>query len=102
MGLDIRLPMGAFFTLIGLILAAYGLLADPTIYERSLGLNVNLIWGIPVAAFGVWLLLLSHRRTAASRTAMTDPEGRAIEEREFAEGLESENPVARPPGSPTE
>jgi hypothetical protein len=28
-----------------------------------------------------------------------DTEGRAIEEREFVEGLESDNPVARPRGT---
>jgi hypothetical protein len=100
MGLDIRLPMGAFFTLIGALLAGYGLIADRAIYERSLGYNVNLVWGVVVLLFGVWLLFLSRRGTGASRLAELDPEGRAIEEREFAEGLESDNPVARPPGTP--
>ena len=99
MGLDIRLPMGAFFSLIGAMLAVYGILADPSVYERSLGLNVNLVWGLAVLVFGIWLLVLSRRGTGASRPAETDPEGRAIEEREFVEGLESENPVARPPGT---
>ncbi len=99
MGLDIRLPMGAFFTLIGAMLAAYGLLADRAIYERSLGMNVNLSWGIVVLLFGLWLLYLSRRGTGASRPAEVDPEGRAIEEREFVEGLESDNPVARPRGT---
>ena len=99
MGLDIRLPMGAFFTLIGGMLAVYGLFADRAIYERSLGMNVNLVWGIPVLLVGVWLLYLSRRGTAASRLAELDAEGRAIEEREVVEGLESENPVARPRGS---
>lgn len=98
MGLDIRLPMGAFFSLIGAMLTLYGLFADRAIYERSLGMNVNLGWGIAVLLFGVWLLYLSRRGTAASRLAELDPEGRAIEEREVMEGLERENPVARPPG----
>lgn len=99
MGLDIRLPMGAFFTLIGTILAVYGLAADPSIYARSLGMNVNLGWGVVVLLFGVWLLYLSRKGTAAARSAETDPEGREIEEREYREGLESSNPVARPPGT---
>ena len=99
MGLDIRLPMGAFFSLIGAILALYGLAADRAIYERSLGLNVNLSWGLVVLVFGVWLLVLSRRGTGASRPAELDPEGREIEERELREGLESRNPVS-PPGSP--
>ena len=99
MGLDIRLPMGAFFSLIGAMLAAFGLFADPSIYERSLGYNVNLSWGLAVLVFGLWLLYLSRRGTAASRPAELDPEGRAIEEREHVEGLERENPAARRPGS---
>lgn len=99
MGLDIRLPMGVFFSLIGALLALYGLIADRSIYERSLGFNVNLGWGLAILVFGLWLLHLSRRGTGSSRPAETDPEGRAIEEREFAEGLESENPVVRPPGS---
>ena len=99
MGLDIRLPMGAFFSLIGAMLAAYGLFADRAIYERSLGYNVNLVWGAAVLVFGLWLLFLSRRGTAASRPAELDPEGRAIEEREVAEGLETENRVARRPGA---
>ena len=68
-------------------------------YERSLGYNVNLVWGAAVLLFGLWLLFLSRRGTAASRPAELDPEGRAIEEREVAEGLETENPVARRPGA---
>ena len=44
MGLDIRLPMGIMFTLVGAILTIYGVISDPAIYERSLGHNVNLWW----------------------------------------------------------
>lgn len=97
MGLDIRLPMGAFFTLIGGLLALWGLVADRAIYERSLGMNVNLAWGVVTLGFGLVLLYLARRGTAASRPAEVDPEGREIEEREFREGLERSNPVVRPP-----
>lgn len=97
MGLDIRLPMGAFFSLIGAMLAVYGLIADRSIYERSLGINVNLGWGLATLGFGLVLLYLSRRRTGASRPAEFDPEGREIEEREYREGLESSNPVVHPP-----
>ena len=100
MGLDIRLPMGAFFSLIGALLAVYGLIADRAIYERSLGYNVNLVWGGVVLLFGLWLLYLARRGTGATRPAEFDPEGRAIEEREAAEGLESDNPVVRHPRRP--
>lgn len=52
MGLDVRLPMGLLFSTIGLALVAFGALSDPAIYQRSLGVNVNLIWGSVLLAFG--------------------------------------------------
>jgi hypothetical protein len=45
MGIDIRLPIGVLFTLLGLLLCIFGLVGDPAIYQRSLGINVNLGWG---------------------------------------------------------
>ena len=60
--LDVRLPMGLLFLSLGLILAGYGLMADPVIYARhSLGQNVNLIWGIVFALFGALMLWLTAR-----------------------------------------
>ena len=46
MGLDVRVPAGLLFSAIGLALIAYGLLSDPGIYAQSLGVNVNLWWGL--------------------------------------------------------
>ena len=37
MGLDIRLPIGALFALLGFVLAAFGLVSDKDLYQRSLG-----------------------------------------------------------------
>jgi hypothetical protein len=61
MGLDIRLPIGALFTTIGLLLSGYGLVADRGIYARSFGINVNLWWGLVLVAFGAWMLRLARR-----------------------------------------
>jgi multisubunit Na+/H+ antiporter MnhG subunit len=63
MGLDIRLPIGLMFTLLGLMLAIWGVIADPSIYERSLGHNVNLVWGIVLFIFGAILLWLARKRS---------------------------------------
>ena len=53
--------MAAFLSL-GLILAGYGLLADPAIYAKhSLGHKVNLTWGIAFALFGTLMLWLTAR-----------------------------------------
>ena len=89
MGLDIRLPIGLMFALLGLVLVAYGAVADAAVYERSLGYNVNLIWGVVLAVFGAVMLVLGRRGTSAARPAALDPEGREIEEMERATGKES-------------
>jgi hypothetical protein len=61
MNLDLRLPIGLMFSIFGLMLAGYGLLSDPGIYQRSLGINVNLWWGLVLVAFGVVMLALAIR-----------------------------------------
>ncbi len=59
MALDIRLPIGILFSLLGLILAVYGFFGDPSLYSQ--GVNINLIWGICLLAFGLFMLLLGRR-----------------------------------------
>lgn len=62
MGLDLRLPIGALFTALGLVLVLYGAISDPAIYARSLGINVNLVWGCVLLVFGLVMLAASRRR----------------------------------------
>ncbi len=75
MKLDLRLPLGLMFTIFGAILTWYGLASDQAIYDRSLGINVNLWWGLVVLAFGLVMLgvairaggtRLGRRETASS------------------------------------
>ena len=55
MGLDIRWPIGLMFTLIGALLAVFGLAkGDQSV---MLGININLIWGAVLLVFGVLMLL---------------------------------------------
>jgi hypothetical protein len=61
MNFDLRLPLGLIFTLFGILLTGYGLVSDPAIYARSLGLNVNLGWGAVILVFGIWMLRLALR-----------------------------------------
>jgi hypothetical protein len=61
LGLDIRLPIGALFTLLGVLLAGYGLGSNATVYQRSLGINVNLVWGMVLLVFGLVMILLGRR-----------------------------------------
>ena len=67
MGLDIRLPIGLMFSLIGVLLTVFGLFGDKTIYQRSLAINVNLWWGIIMLIFGLAMLLLGLRGTRAKQ-----------------------------------
>jgi hypothetical protein len=63
MNFDLRTPMGAIFTLIGLLLTAYGAVTNgkPAVYISSLGINANLWWGPVLAAFGVAMLVAGRR-----------------------------------------
>jgi hypothetical protein len=61
MGLDVRVPVGVMFALMGALLAGYGVLGDQSIYARSLGINVNTIWGGVMIVFGAVLLILASR-----------------------------------------
>ena len=59
MGLDIRWPIGLMFTLIGALLAGYGMMfaAVSTKKVGDSDININLIWGIVLLVFGVLMLL---------------------------------------------
>ncbi len=68
MQLDVRLPIGLLFSLFGVLLTGFGLVSDKQIYQRSLGININLGWGIVLLLFGVAMLALALRgRNKASR-----------------------------------
>ena len=58
MGLDIRWPIGLMFSLIGALLVIYGAAtgSDVEMYRHSLGININLIWGVVLLIFGVLML----------------------------------------------
>jgi hypothetical protein len=60
-GLDIRIPIGGMFAIFGAIVTVYGLFSDPAIYECSLGININLWWGLVMFAFGAFMLIMAWR-----------------------------------------
>ena len=66
--LDLRFPMGLFFAVLGLLLAAYGVLGDRAVYEASLGINVNLWSGLGMLAFGGLMLGGGWRTMRSSGT----------------------------------
>jgi multisubunit Na+/H+ antiporter MnhG subunit len=59
MRLDIRVPIGGMFTILGAILAIFGLVTagDTEMYARSVGMNVNLDWGVILLIFGILMLI---------------------------------------------
>jgi hypothetical protein len=58
--LDLRVPSGWFFTLLGVILLGMGIFAPDTRAALTEA-NVNLYSGIPMLAFGLFLLLMAWR-----------------------------------------
>ncbi len=65
MNLDLRLPIGLMFTIFGVVLVVFGFVSNPAIYGRSLGINVNLWWGVLLLVFGLVMLTLALRSRQA-------------------------------------
>ena len=87
MQLDIRLPIGLMFSVLGVLLIVVGLIVPQ---GASQPLNVNLWWGAVMFLFGVIMFVLGRRGTATARLAEESPEGKKIEEIEHRSGLEKE------------
>jgi hypothetical protein len=64
MGFDIRMPIGMLFTLFGILLIGYGAATNGSAMyaEHSLGVNMNLWWGVALLAFGLLMLALTRLR----------------------------------------
>lgn len=57
--IDLRLPLGMLFIVLGVVMASFGFLSrHDAIYDRSLGVDVNLIWGLVEIACGVTVLFV--------------------------------------------
>ena len=72
MNLDLRIPMGLMFTLVGLILTVFGAatMGNP-MYAKSLDINANLDWGIVLLIFGGTMFLLGR---AGQKKAEREPQ----------------------------
>jgi len=64
MGLDIRVPLGMIFLIIGGIMGVFGLVThgDATLYERSLGVDLNLTWGGIMFVFGAIMFAVGRKK----------------------------------------
>lgn len=65
MQLDLRIPIGLMFGLFGLILTGVGLFGSLELTEKSLGINMNLWWGLVLLAFGALMLAFAFRKKSA-------------------------------------
>jgi MFS family permease len=82
MSLDLRIPMGLMFTIVGAILTVYGLVTHGSaIYARSAGMDINLIWGVVMLVFGLTMFLTGRYSDRHPKEPSHEP---------------AENPTARP------
>ena len=58
MGLDIRLPLGLIFLIIGGLMSVYGFFTrHSAVYAKSMDINLNLTWGAIMFVFGLVMFL---------------------------------------------
>ena len=64
MGLDIRIPLGLIFLITGGLIGGYGFFTRHAsdIYEKSMGINLNLTWGAIMFVFGLIMFLVGRRQ----------------------------------------
>jgi sulfite exporter TauE/SafE len=61
---DIRIPIGLMFSIIGVIISILGIvtMSNSEMYEKSLGVNVNLFMGVLMLIFGLVMLFFALRK----------------------------------------
>ncbi len=61
---DIRIPIGLMFSVLGVLISVFGLttMSNTEMYQRSLGINVNLIMGVVMLIFGLIMLYFARRK----------------------------------------
>jgi hypothetical protein len=64
---DIRIPIGLMFTILGLLITVFGFItmSNTEMYIKSLGTNVNIIMGILMLTFGLIMLYLARKKKKA-------------------------------------
>ncbi len=61
---DIRIPIGLMFSIVGVLITGFGLYTNSNtlMYQKSLGINVNIIMGIIMLVFGGIMLFFAFRK----------------------------------------
>lgn len=58
MSFDVRTPIGLLFLAIGLLVGGYGAVVAP---PTRAGINIDLVWGLAMAGFGLLMCGLAWR-----------------------------------------
>jgi len=74
MQLDLRIPIGLMFGIFGLILTGVGVFGSVELTEKSLGINMNLWWGLALLVFSAVMLWLALKK----KTALLSESGKSI------------------------
>jgi hypothetical protein len=61
MNFDLRIPVGLMFIIFGLILVGVGVFGGAELSQKSLGINMNLWWGLVQFVFGVSMFVPAIR-----------------------------------------
>ena len=71
MELDIRIPIGFMFSLLGLILTLLGIFTgqDTQMYLKSMAVNINLWTGSGMLVFGALMLFFGLRSRRRKKTS---------------------------------
>jgi len=67
MTFDLRLPLGLMFSLFGAMLTIYGLMSDAAAFKKSLGVNIDLGWGLVMLVFGALMLTFALRARSRNK-----------------------------------
>ena len=70
---DLRRPLGWLFFTLGILLIIAGLHATPAADARSLGININLVWGVVMIVFALLCLWLARREARRRTQAASSP-----------------------------
>jgi multisubunit Na+/H+ antiporter MnhG subunit len=65
---DIRIPIGLMFSILGILITFFGLITmgDSEMYQKSLGMNVNILLGVLMLIFGLIMLYFSRKKKKTS------------------------------------
>lgn len=65
--LDLKLPIGWLLSAYGVLLTVYGLVTKKEMYAISLGLNLNLAWGVLMLVVGGGFLLAAFLKKGKAK-----------------------------------